>query len=144
MTLSQVPKSTPPNASSRKKCWAARDVYFSCLDQHELWLDGLKPKTNAEINNIVLSDMASPTHPWNNYKESEKIKRKLSKEEQSSLFVCRKFREMFEKDCLPSWVVHFNSGRVQQLKVSHLKQQIIEEEQKVLESKEWWDSVQKK
>ena len=42
----------PPTAKERSKCWKARDEYFNCLDQNNLWLQGLAPKDYKEILEI--------------------------------------------------------------------------------------------
>lgn len=46
-----------PDKNKRKQCWAARDVYFTCLNENGLWLDGLKPANYEEILKI------DPTKP---------------------------------------------------------------------------------
>ena len=42
----------PPTSKERSTCWKARDEYFSCLDNHSLWLQGLCPRDYKEILEI--------------------------------------------------------------------------------------------
>ena len=62
------PGALPPTKTARGKCWAARDAYFECLDQHKIWLRGLGPQTHQDIISI------EPTH-LNIASESDKMTR---------------------------------------------------------------------
>lgn len=93
----------PPTKDDRKKCWAAKDAYFKCLDENNLWLEGLQPTTHEEITQIDTTNIV--------------IQKKNSKN--SHLFTCSQAREMFESSCLPSWYKHFSMLRVQDLQKKH-------------------------
>jgi len=86
--------STPPNREARKKCWAARDSYFECLEKHGLWLDGFRPKDYQEILSINPSQI----------KVASQNDRSLSKEDRKTLFACHSQKEIFDQSCLASWV----------------------------------------
>jgi cytochrome c oxidase assembly factor 6 len=122
--------SSAPSKQSRKECWKQRDVYFDCLEQNRLWLDGLQPKTHQEM--IQLDPLNPPV-----------IEYKNSSWNQSYLYTCRKFRELYKQACLPSWVSHFETTRVQEKQKQYLLEKL--EKDKVNQSKdEFWDRVQAK
>lgn len=83
-----------PKKSARDQCWAARDAYFACLDEHHLWLHGLDPKTHEEK---VAIDSAR-------YKVASESDRSLSRQEKARLFLCKQAKTFFSQHCLPSWV----------------------------------------
>ena len=42
--MSNTLLSKPPSTSERQKCWNARNDYWTCLDENNLWLHGLRPR----------------------------------------------------------------------------------------------------
>ncbi|RVD82621.1 uncharacterized protein DFL_007041 [Arthrobotrys flagrans] len=40
-STSPAPKTTAPDRSERAKCWESRDLFFTCLDKHDI-LDSIK------------------------------------------------------------------------------------------------------
>lgn len=95
-----------PDRTARSKCWAARDMYFACLDAHELWLDGLKPGSYEEI---VAIDPANPPMTKKPTSSSWFGGSNQKTPAKNDLFTCRKALEAFQSDCLPSWVSHGGS-----------------------------------
>ncbi|EGF84437.1 hypothetical protein BATDEDRAFT_85241 [Batrachochytrium dendrobatidis JAM81] len=126
--------SAPPSRAERNKCWKARDLYFECLDQKQLWLHGFAP---TEYNEIVQLD------PLAKHGKSESD-RTLTKEERNKLFTCHQSHLFFEKECLPSWVQHFSMLRVKDLQskamVDNLRKTQEERHQK---KNEFWERVKK-
>ncbi|KAF3096972.1 hypothetical protein TWF569_006763 [Orbilia oligospora] len=43
------PKTTAPDRSERAKCWESRDLFFTCLDKHDI-LDSIKDSELANKN----------------------------------------------------------------------------------------------
>jgi hypothetical protein len=58
----------------------------------------------------------------------EKDWRTMTKEEKNTLFTCHKMYELFNKDCLRSWVVHFSLLRVKEMQQEHMRQFAAERE----------------
>ncbi|KAJ3292518.1 hypothetical protein HK104_005216 [Borealophlyctis nickersoniae] len=126
------PGSAPPTRSARAACWAARDAYFDCLDSNNLWLEGLAPATYDEVVAV------DPT------KIKIKSEKELSGADRNRLYSCRKMREMFEKDCLPSWVSHFSSLRVKEKQTEAMRMKVEKEEQDVQKAdSDFWERVSK-
>ena len=78
----------PPTSNERKQCWEARDAYFECLDQNGLWLQGLKPSSHEQVLAV------DPLH----------IQAEPDTRKNRELYVCRKSKEGFDRNCLASWV----------------------------------------
>eukprot|EP00842_Homolaphlyctis_polyrhiza_P000011 jgi/Hompol1/100/HPOL_004066-RA len=115
------PGSLPPTRSARAKCWAARDQYFECLDAHKLWLHGFTPDS-ADPQAIVQLD---PTNP----PIKSPSDRSLTAEQRATLFTCAKAKQLFDNDCLPSWMLHFSMLRVKELQTKALIEKVQKEEE---------------
>ncbi|KAI9012806.1 hypothetical protein BC832DRAFT_529073 [Gaertneriomyces semiglobifer] len=125
----------PPTKTTRAKCWAARDTYFACLDDHNLWLQGLRPQTHEEI---IALDAKRPIIR----SESD---RSLTKKEREDLYICRKMKEMFDQSCLPSWVNHFSLLRVKDLQTKYLREKLEKDEkEREAAGSGFWEKVQAK
>ncbi|KAJ3219019.1 hypothetical protein HDU67_003009 [Dinochytrium kinnereticum] len=72
--------------------------------------------------------------------------RSLTKEEKSLLFTCHSFKQMFERDCLPSWVSHFSMLRVKDVQKQFLIKYTQEKEQNMQGegADEFWKRVSAK
>ncbi|KAJ3089541.1 hypothetical protein HK102_006156 [Quaeritorhiza haematococci] len=127
------PGSLPPTRASRSRCWAARDVYFQCLNVNNLWLDGLAaPQTTAELVAV------DPTNPV----VKKKNDKGLTTEERKTLFSCAKEKEAFDAECLPSWVMHFSMLRLKDLQKAELAARVEErEQQRKKDDKDFWARV---
>ncbi|KAI9209416.1 uncharacterized protein BJ171DRAFT_117275 [Polychytrium aggregatum] len=135
--MSKVPSigSAPPTRSARAKCWAARDDYFNCLDQSKLWLHGLGPTSHEDILAVDPIELKCKT-------ESD---RSLSREERSRLFACKKFKEIFDKECLPSWSSHFSMLRVKDLQKDYIIETVEQSErEREANDDEFWKKVSAK
>jgi hypothetical protein len=119
-----------PTKESRETCWKSRDLYFECLDKNGLWLEGLQPKTHEEIVDIRPSNP-----PIKRYDQASWSERR------SVLFTCRQLKELCKKDCLASWVVHFETTRIQEKQTQYLMKK-LEEDRKKATGDEFWNSVQ--
>ncbi|KAI8901470.1 cytochrome oxidase c subunit VIb-domain-containing protein [Globomyces pollinis-pini] len=124
----------PPSKSSRKDCWNARDAYFKCLDDNGLWLNGLLPESH---NDIIQLD---PLHLNNHIKQNNNT---LSKKQKDTLFVCDHLNQLYNNNCLPSWVYHFAALRVQEKQKNYLQNQ-LKEKSKLHQSDDFWSNVQQK
>ena len=78
----------PPTSQERKACWQARDAYFECLDENGLWLQGLAPETYDDIVKV----------------DPLRLQFQPDTRSHSKLYTCRKFKELFDNQCLASWV----------------------------------------
>ncbi len=122
--------SLAPSKQSRRECWQKRDLYFECLEKNDLWLEGLQPKTHQEI--VDLEPLNPPV-----------IEYKNSNWNQSHLYTCRKFRELYQQACLPSWVSHFETTRLQEKQKQYLVDKLEKDKQNQSKD-EFWDRVQSK
>ncbi|TPX69354.1 hypothetical protein SpCBS45565_g02499 [Spizellomyces sp. 'palustris'] len=137
MPAHETPKlgSLPPSRSARSKCWTARDAYFACLDSHNLWLQGLGPRTHEEIIAVDPQQLVV----------SSETDKSLTKEERQRLFACRVMKEMFDRECLPSWVNHFGLLRVKDLQTEYLKKKVDKDERERETSDDaFWEKVSAK
>jgi hypothetical protein len=78
----------PPTSQERKACWEARDAYFECLTKHDLWLQGVKPQNYQQVLEI------DPLH----------LEAASDTRRNKELYLCRQFKNSFDKHCLGSWV----------------------------------------
>ena len=116
---------SPPTKLQRDECWLARDVYFKCLDQNRMWLDGIKPATMEEILKL---DVAST---------GKSLKEHIipSKE-------CTALRKIYESKCLPSWQQHFLTERMKEKQKRFLQAKIEREEMdRNTDSSDFWDRM---
>ncbi|KAL2911196.1 hypothetical protein HK105_209347 [Polyrhizophydium stewartii] len=128
------PGSLPPTRDARKRCWAARDAYFSCLDANGLWLHGLAPTQYDEIVRI------DPTRP----PVASESDRSLSREQRAKLFTCANAKAFYESECLGSWSVHFAMLRVKEMQSKHLAEKIRQDHEERFKNKdEFWARVKK-
>ncbi|KAJ3129982.1 hypothetical protein HK098_007248 [Nowakowskiella sp. JEL0407] len=137
-----------PSAETRRHCWKARDQYFTCLDAHSLWLDGLPvPASKKDCLNL---DPANPLllKAYARGGDAHKkgfLKDKAVVTDQKVLFACESMRLAFEKECLPSWSAHFSGLRVKELQTKYLAEKVLEEDKKrEQEGNDFWERVQKK
>jgi cytochrome c oxidase assembly factor 6 len=112
-----------PSRSERDQCYATRDAYFKCLDEHDLWLQGLKPTTYDQVVEIDPLD----------------LKLEPDTRKNAHLYTCRQFKLMWDQSCLPSWVQHFSLLRVKELQTKALKQKL---EQQTHTQDSFWENVQ--
>lgn len=134
----------PPSGESRKQCWEARDAYFACLDERELWLDGFKPLSYTEVVELDFQSMKKPSHSLHNLKRAQASESKGSGEPNlASLQACRMFREMYESKCLPSWVMHFSTERLSKLKANYLANKLESDRISVQTDQEFWQRVKR-
>ncbi|RKP00208.1 hypothetical protein CXG81DRAFT_13492 [Caulochytrium protostelioides] len=110
-----LPGAKPPSKEERQACWHARDRYFACLDQHQLWLQGLEPVDDHSV--IGIDPTRPPIQP----------RAALSAAEADRLYPCMAMKQLFETACLPSWVVNFESYRVKHMQDAFLKDKIRRE-----------------
>jgi cytochrome c oxidase assembly factor 6 len=132
MVQPSKPGAPPPSKTSRLVCWKARDAYFECLDKNDLWIEGLAPKTHDEI--ISVQPSQPPIKRYENASWSER---------KSLLYTCRKFKELYEKECLPSWVTHFETTRIQEKQTDYLMKK-LEQDKMRTSDQEFWERVQSK
>jgi cytochrome c oxidase assembly factor 6 len=111
-----------PTKSERQKCYDSRDKYFVCLDQHELWLDNLNPKTHEEIVKI------QPTNIFG--------KKSIDN-------TCKNLKELYKSDCLPSWFMHFQVLRVEEKQKLYLVNKMKEDEANI-STDDFWKNAQSK
>ncbi|KAJ3037672.1 hypothetical protein HDV00_001394 [Rhizophlyctis rosea] len=127
------PGSLPPSRSARSKCWKARDLYFACLEENGLWLQGLKPLNYEDY--VKIDPTNPPVRPEN----------ALSRQERKELYACKQMKEAFDWECLPSWVSHFSMLRVKDLQMQHLKKKLEnEEQQRATNDADFWQKVSAK
>jgi hypothetical protein len=125
-------KTERPSKTSRETCWKARDEYFKCLDDNGLWLEGLQPKTHSEIVEI------QPSHP-----PTKTYEKASFTERRSMLYTCHLFKELYQKECLKSWVTHFETTRIQEKQTEYLMKKLQEDQQKA-NGDDFWNRVQQK
>ncbi|KAJ3065158.1 hypothetical protein HDU98_011458 [Podochytrium sp. JEL0797] len=131
--MSSSPQTTrAPQKDQRRRCWAARDAYFGCLNLNKLWLNGLAVEGHDAI---VALDVSKP----NIRIQSDKS---LSSDEKKKLFVCQKALDEFGEECLSSWVFHFSMLRVKEMQNKHLVDHQMQKEAE-LRSKpdDFWEKV---
>lgn len=116
-----------PDKNQRTDCNSARDKYFACLDDNNLWLSGYRP-TDDQIPAI------DPLHP-----EIQPHTR-----QNNHLYVCAHLQKMFESSCLKSWVWHFNMTRTRNLQKDYqIAKMAQQEKDRAIDSKQFWQKVQK-
>jgi cytochrome c oxidase assembly factor 6 len=96
--------------SSRQVCWQARDVYFACLDAHNIAL----PSTRQQLSNDAASLNAMRAE----------IRRH-----------CQRERNALEEHCLASWIRHFEQRRAFEGEKSARMQALQARDKKEAESK---------
>jgi Cytochrome oxidase c subunit VIb len=88
--------------SARLQCWAARDAFFTCLDDY------------------VAREAAQVGHKGSVHTLPLKTMHLLEKEAVKS--ECRQLRKLFASTCPASWERHFIDGRIQ--KQRNVRQQL--------------------
>lgn len=118
-----------PSGSARQKCWKARDAYFSCLDGHGIWLLGVNPKTHQEIIDV------QPNNPV------IKAYSEMDAQEKSAYKTCVKLKEFYNRECLKSWVSHFETLRLQDKQAKYLMDKLEKDSNR---GSDFWDRVSSK
>lgn len=83
----------PPLKESRDKCHGARDLYFKCLDENKLVLNGLKVLDHDGILGLDPSN-PDPINP----------KKATKSDFKQGLFACAEAEKLFKQSCPSSWV----------------------------------------
>lgn len=122
----------PPTKAERQKCWTARDAYFKCLDDHDMWLDGLKPSSLDEILSLDVDNSTGKSIITS--LDSKNLK--PSKE-------CHILRQIWENDCLSSWKHHFITERIKEKQKTYLVKKMEKEESDRIQGNDsdFWDRV---
>ncbi|KXS15861.1 hypothetical protein M427DRAFT_56433 [Gonapodya prolifera JEL478] len=77
------------------------------------------------------SSSTAPETPVEPARPSVRINRDLTEDEIRKLSVCEEFKTAFERECLPSWVEHFNSKRLADMRMARLQQEAEREAERM-------------